>query len=1051
MHMAKLTNFLVLFLVLGFSSYSQNFLSTSGTSIVNESGDTIIFRGMGLGGWMVQEGYMMAPGGFSSTQYQIKDRLVELIGAEETEIFYDNWLSNHVRKIDIDSMKQWGFNLVRAPIHYNLFTEPIQNEPYPNAYTEKGKGFLLLDSLLKWCKQNEIYLMIDLHAAPGGQGYNADISDYDPSKPSLWENIFNQNKTVELWRRIASRYKNEEWIAGYDLINEPNWDIPGGVLLRELYERITEAIRSEGDNHILFIEGNWFANDFTGLTPPWDDNFVYSPHKYWSPVDQGYLDWMLPLRDSLNVPLFVGETGENSNFWYRDAVKVFEENGIGWAWWPLKRIGAIQPPLSINYNDKYKKIVDYWNGGNEIPTKEDAIEGLRQLTEDIKLENSVYHKDVIDALFRQPFSNETIPYTDNNIPGKIFATDFDLGIMGKAYYDAGAEANYGGEFSAWNNGWGYRNDNVDIQENDDPLSNGFNVGWIERDEWMKYSFSLDQEGLYNVKIRIATEDDDGRFYFKINDNQVSEMVDVPSTGAWDTWQYVYIDSLVLNSTDKSFVFQVDRGTFNIGFFEFERIGDISLAETIYMNSYTLNENTILLNTNKDLDSLSDIILSDFELRINDNKIDIQNILFPIYPRSIILEIDQKIQPTDSILISYNGNSLKSTDNEQLSVFSDKLVNNTISFVHEIPGKIEAEHYFFQKGMELENTSDEGGGLNVGSLDNGDYADYYVDIQTTGTYNVTYRAAADPGYAPLGGQVELSIYDSISNSFTFLQNVILSPTTGWQDWENTSKAVNLDSGKYQIRLKILGGPFNLNWFSFDDSVSVGIPIPGYVQAEDFVYQDGISLEMTEDEGGGQNIGYLDSADYVDYIINVTKTGLYNLSYRVASDGSQDYANGGTIKLLLMEDSVSEELHAVSFPATNGWQDWVTFNNFPKIYLESGDKNIRLLFTKTPFNLNWILFEEFEGSILGLEKDDLRIKVYPNPSPDNIKIESNYLPKDKINYLLVDINGKVLYDKKVKYTSKIYEEISLLSLRSGLIFLIIIEGDRLLEVKKIFVKK
>ena len=1049
--MAKLTNFLVLFLVLGFSSYSQNFLSTSGTSIINESGDTIIFRGMGLGGWMVQEGYMMAPGGFSSTQYQIKDRLVELIGAEETEIFYDNWLSNHVRKIDIDSMKQWGFNLVRAPIHYNLFTEPIQNEPYPNAYTEKGKGFLLLDSLLKWCKQNEIYLMIDLHAAPGGQGYNADISDYDPSKPSLWENIFNQNKTVELWRRIASRYKNEEWIAGYDLINEPNWDIPGGVLLRELYERITEAIRSEGDNHILFIEGNWFANDFTGLTPPWDDNFVYSPHKYWSPVDQGYLDWMLPLRDSLNVPLFVGETGENSNFWYRDAVKVFEENGIGWAWWPLKRIGAIQPPLSINYNDKYKKIVDYWNGGNEIPTKEDAIEGLRQLTEDIKLENSVYHKDVIDALFRQPFSNETIPYTDNNIPGKIFATDFDLGIMGKAYYDAGAEANYGGEFSAWNNGWGYRNDNVDIQENDDPLSNGFNVGWIERDEWMKYSFSLDQEGLYNVKIRIATEDDDGRFYFKINDNQVSEMVDVPSTGAWDTWQYVYIDSLVLNSTDKSFVFQVDRGTFNIGFFEFERIGDISLAETIYMNSYTLNENTILLNTNKDLDSLSDIIISDFELRINDNKIDIQNILFPIYPRSIILEIDQKIQPTDSILISYNGNSLKSTDNEQLSVFSDKLVNNTISFVHEIPGKIEAEHYFFQKGMELENTSDIGGGLNIGSLDNGDYADYYVDIQTTGTYNVTYRAAADPGYAPLGGQVELSIYDSISNSFTFLQNVILSPTTGWQDWENTSKAVNLDSGKYQIRLKILGGPFNLNWFSFDDSVSVGIPIPGYVQAEDFVYQDGISLEMTEDEGGGQNIGYLDSADYVDYIINVTKTGLYNLSYRVASDGSQDYANGGTIKLLLMEDSVSEELHVISFPATNGWQDWVTFNNFPKIYLESGDKNIRLLFTKTPFNLNWILFEEFEGSILGLEKDDLRIKVYPNPSPDNIKIESNYLPKDKINYLLVDINGKVLYDKKVKYTSKIYEEISLLSLRSGLIFLIIIEGDRLLEVKKIFVKK
>ena len=1002
---------------------------------------------MGLGGWMVQEGYMMAPGGFSSTQYQIKDKITELVGEEETQIFYDNWLNNHVTKTDIDSMKSWGFNLVRAPIHYNLFTLPIEQEPFPGAYTEIDLGFKLLDSLLSWCKQNEIYLMIDLHAAPGGQGYNADISDYDPTKPSLWESELNRNKTVELWKRLSQRYKNEEWVAGYDLINEPNWEIPGGVLLKELYVKITNAIRTDvGDNHILFIEGNWFANDFTGLTPPWDDNLVYSPHKYWSPVDQGYLDWMLPLRDTLNVPLFVGETGENSNFWYRDAVKVFEENGIGWAWWPFKRIGAIQPPLSINYNDKYKNIVDYWNGEKSAPSKEDAIEGLTQLTEDIKLENTRYQKDVIDALIRQPFSDETVPFSNNVIPGKVFATDFDMGIMGEAYYDAGSEANYGGDFSAWNNGWGYRNDNVDIQSNDDPLSNEFNVGWIERDEWMKYSFTLAQEGLYNVKIRVATEDNDGRFYFKINDNQASDMVDVPSTGAWDSWSYVYIDSLVLNSTDNSFVFHVERGTFNLGFFEFERIGDISLSETRYMNSFTSSKNTILLNTNKDLKSSSEIILSDFQIKINNNNIDIKNILFSAFPRSILIEIDQDIQPTDSILISYDGNSVKSTDNKQLSIFSDKLVDNTISFVHNIPGKIEAEHFFFQKGMELENTSDEGGGFNIGSLDNGDYADYYVDVLASGTFNVTYRAAADPTWSS-GGQVELSIYDSNSNSFTFLQNIIIPATTGWQDWESISKAVNLDSGKHQIRLKILAGPFNLNWFSFDDSVSVGIPIPGYVQAEDFVYQEGISLEMTEDEGGGQNIGYLDSADYVDYIINVNKTGLYDLSYRAASDGSQDYANGGTIKLLLMEDSVGEELHTVSFPATNGWQDWVTFNNFPKIHLESGDKKIGLLFIKTPFNLNWIQFEEFEGTVLGFEKNDIRLKIYPNPTSEKITVESDFVTNEIINYKLIDPNGRVFVDINRLYKSKIYEEIRLNNINNGLIFLVIYEGDNLLEIRKI----
>ena len=1045
--MTNFYKFLLVFLLFSNYSFSQNFLSTSGKSIINEKGDTIILRGMGLGGWMVQEGYMMAPGGFSSTQYQIKDKITELVGEEETQIFYDNWLNNHVTKTDIDSMKSWGFNLVRAPIHYNLFTLPIEQEPFPGAYTEIDLGFKLLDSLLSWCKQNEIYLMIDLHAAPGGQGYNADISDYDPTKPSLWESELNRNKTVELWKRLSQRYINEEWVAGYDLINEPNWEIPGGVLLKELYVKITNAIRTDvGDNHILFIEGNWFANDFTGLTPPWDDNLVYSPHKYWSPVDQGYLDWMLPLRDTLNVPLFVGETGENSNFWYRDAVKVFEENGIGWAWWPFKRIGAIQPTLSINYNDKYKNIVDYWNGEKSAPSKEDAIEGLTQLTEDIKLENTRYQKDVIDALIRQPFSDETVPFSNNVIPGKVFATDFDMGIMGEAYYDAGSEANYGGDFSAWNNGWGYRNDNVDIQSNDDPLSNEFNVGWIERDEWMKYSFTLAQEGLYNVKIRVATEDNDGRFYFKINDNQASDMVDVPSTGAWDSWSYVYIDSLVLNSTDNSFIFHVDRGTFNLGFFEFERIGDISLSETRYMNSFTSSKNTILLNTNKDLKSSSEIILSDFQIKINNNNIDIKNILFSTFPRSILIEIDQDIQPTDSILISYDGNSVKSTDNKQLSIFSDKLVDNTISFVHNIPGKIEAEHFFFQKGMELENTSDEGGGFNIGSLDNGDYADYYVDVLASGTFNVTYRAAADPTWLS-GGQVELSIYDSNSNSFTFLQNIIIPATTGWQDWESISKAVNLDSGKHQIRLKILAGPFNLNWFSFDDSVSVGIPIPGYVQAEDFVYQEGISLEMTEDEGGGQNIGYLDSADYVDYIINVNKTGLYDLSYRAASDGSQDYANGGTIKLLLMEDSVGEELHTVSFPATNGWQDWVTFNNFPKIHLESGDKKIRLLFTKTPFNLNWIQFEEFEGTVLGFEKNDIRLKIYPNPTSEKITVESDFVTNEIINYKLIDPNGRVFVDINRLYKSKIYEEIRLNNINNGLIFLVIYEGDNLLEIRKI----
>ena len=604
---------------------------------------------MGLGGWMVQEGYMMAPGGFSGTQFQIRDNITDLIGEEETEKFYNKWLNNHVRKIDIDSMKAWGFNLVRVPIHYNLFTKPIEEETFPGSYADIEKGYTLLDSLLEWCKVNEMYMMIDLHAAPGGQGYNADISDYDSSKFSLWESVANQDKTVELWKRLSQRYKNEEWVAGYDLINEPNWNLPGNKLLKELYVRITDVIRAEGDEHILFIEGNWFANDFTGLVPPWDDNMVYSPHKYWSPVDEEYLDWLI--QDTLTTPIFVGETGENSNLWYRDAIKLYEDNKIGWAWWPFKRIDAIQPPLSINYNEKYKKIVDYWNTGNNRPTKEEAIQGLMQLTEDIKFENCFYHKDIIDAMFRQPFSDETVPYANNTIPGKIYATDFDMGVMGSAYYDAGADANYGGDFSPWNNGWGLRNDNVDIQLSNDSLSNGFHVGWTETDEWMKYTFILDSSGSYKVDLHYATESSDGKFSLSIDNEKITDVISLESTGSWEKWRRISIDSVIINENDNSFKFNVERGTFNFSFIEFEKIGELSSVNTKYVSSVTNDEYSIKVTLNKNIDILSEIESSNFSVRINGEETQISSITLLDGSRSFVISIVNNINPGDIIQLS----------------------------------------------------------------------------------------------------------------------------------------------------------------------------------------------------------------------------------------------------------------------------------------------------------------------------------------------------------------------------------------------------------------
>ena len=341
-------------------------LRTLGKKIINSKGEEVLLKGVGLGGWMLQEGYMMNSSGGADTQHEFIENLNALIGEEETEVFYTNWRKNFVTKRDIDSIAKWGYNSVRLAMHYNLFTKPIEDEPVQGENTWLNTGFEMVDELLTWCEENQIYLILDLHAAPGGQGKDAAISDYDADKPSLWESEFNKSKTVALWGKLAERYKDKEWIGGYDLINEINWPIDGSVI-RDLYVRITNAIRAHDQNHILFIEGNWFANDFTGLTPPWDSNLVYSFHKYWTYNDTASIQWVLDMRNQHNVPLWMGESGENSNVWYTEAINLFEDNNIGWSWWPWKRIETIVSHFSINSNQKYEAIINYWKGEGARP------------------------------------------------------------------------------------------------------------------------------------------------------------------------------------------------------------------------------------------------------------------------------------------------------------------------------------------------------------------------------------------------------------------------------------------------------------------------------------------------------------------------------------------------------------------------------------------------------------------------------------------------------------------------------------------------------------
>ncbi len=494
----------------------QGFLKVNGKQITDGNGKEIILRGMGLGGWMLQEGYMLQINGQGS-QHTIKARITEIIGKEKCDEFYTLWLQNHMTRSDVDSLAKWGFNSVRLPMHYNLFTLPIEEEPIQGEHTWLTKGFELTDSLLAWCKANNMYLILDLHAAPGGQGKDANISDYDENKPSLWESDLNKQKTVALWRKLAEHYANEPMIGGYDLINEPNWTFEGknrngledtgNKPIWDFYYEITKAIREVDRNHIIIIEGNGWGNNYRGLERLWDDNLVMSFHKYWNANTPNTLSNILSLRDKFNVPVWLGESGENSDKWFTDCINLVEKNNIGWAWWPLKKINSVVCPLMIVAPPEYKQLTDYWNNRGPKPSSELAGKVLFELAGNLKAEKCRYNKDVIDAMFRQRNTSSTVPYNAKSLPGRIYAADFDMGVAGMAYNDRDNE-NTGEEGKrAGNKGRQYRNDGVDIavSTDDQIFSNGYKVISIENGEWMQFTIDVKKKGTYTINLRTTNK------------------------------------------------------------------------------------------------------------------------------------------------------------------------------------------------------------------------------------------------------------------------------------------------------------------------------------------------------------------------------------------------------------------------------------------------------------------------------------------------------------------------------------------------------------------
>lgn len=554
---------------------TSQLLRTDGKKIVNDKGVNIQLKGLGLGGWMLQEGYMLKTADFAGPQFKIKEKIAELIGQEGMENFYKAYLKNGITKQDIDFLAKSGFNSVRLPMHYNLYTLPIEKETVKGQNTWLEEGFKITDDLLQWCKENKIYLILDLHAAPGGQGNDENISDNDKTKPSLWASEDNQKKTIALWKKLAERYKDAPWIAGYDLINEPNINFTGknpngtdemsNAPLWKLQKEITEAIREVDNKHIIFLEGNGWGNNYNGLIPIWDKNMVFSFHKYWNYNNDETLKFALDLREKHNMPIWLGETGENSNVWFTELIQLLDKHNIGYAFWPMKKIDNIAGITNVKITPEYQRLLDYWKNNGEKPSKESATKALMQIAENYKFRNVEVKNDVIDAMFRQTKDGSTKPFKNLQAPGKINATDYDLGRIGSAYLDKdfiNLWVSDAAKRSEWNSGNQLRNDGVDIYKSKD---NQYYVGKTESGEWLQYTINSKTEKTYTFDVQYSSKTE---AKIRIEDASGKQLgsLSLSSTGENENWKTVSAKGIHLKKGENKIRIYFENNGVNLNSF-----------------------------------------------------------------------------------------------------------------------------------------------------------------------------------------------------------------------------------------------------------------------------------------------------------------------------------------------------------------------------------------------------------------------------------------------------------------------------------------------------
>lgn len=340
-------------------------LSIDQGSIVDTKGKKVFLRGINVGGWLMMEGYLL--GGRNIAENRFGTIFRRKHGRAAFRQFMQKFRETFIQKKDFNIFRRMGYTCVRIPFHHRILDE--------RGTDGEKRSIKFLDRAVEWCGDNGLYAILDMHGAPGCQ--NADWHSDSNGKAAFWEQQRYRDRAVSLWKRLAKRYKSSPAVAGYDILNEPVTDKVH--LIRAYYRDTIKAIRSTGDTHLIFLEGNRWAQEMEPLDGLQDKNMVYSIHFY-LPLDHTFnfrpgqcypgmingerwdkgkiaacLRQYVRLQQEKKVPIFVGEFGINLRCYHcghelrllKDIISLFNTYQWHWTYWTHKAVAGGMFPNGV--------------------------------------------------------------------------------------------------------------------------------------------------------------------------------------------------------------------------------------------------------------------------------------------------------------------------------------------------------------------------------------------------------------------------------------------------------------------------------------------------------------------------------------------------------------------------------------------------------------------------------------------------------------------------------------------------------------------------------